>query len=300
MATLPNRIALVFDCDDTLAKDTTAWLLQELGANPDEIFKEAGTMIRNGWDPPLAYLNIILKETRDNGKLTAFNRSKLTELAKNSKNIFYPGTDNLFERLRSAVRADKRYRDLGIQVNFYIITGWIEEFVRETQVGKTADEVWGSSFDYDAAGKPIAIKNAISFTEKSRYLFCINKGVTGSARNSPYKVNSSEPDREQRSVPFSNMIYVGDGPSDIPCMSIVTQYKGKAIGILSKKTKRVWELGEGRRVDLMIPADYREGEIGYLNLRRVVLEVAESIHRKWEYQRPPTPEYGFEGENNGA
>jgi len=300
MATPPNRIALVFDCDDTLAQDTTVWLLRELGANPDEIFKEAGGMIRNGWDPPLAYLSIILRESRDTGKLTAFKRPKLAELAKNSKNIFYPGADNLFERLRSAVQTEKRYRDLGIQVSFYIITGGIEEFVRETQVGKTADEVWGSSFDYDEAGKPIAIKNAVSFTEKSRYLFCINKGVTSSARTTPYIVNCSEPEREHRAVPFSNMIYIGDGPSDIPCMSIVTQYKGKVIGILSKKTKRVWELGEGRRVDLMIPADYRDGELGYLNLRRVVLEVAESIHRKWEYLRPPTPEYGFEGGNNGV
>ena len=297
---LPNRIAVIFDCDGTLAEDTTAWLLKKLGANPDEVYARAGEMISHAWDPPLAYLNLILEESRENGKLSQFTLSKLAELAEESGETFYPGTANLFDRLRLAVHAEKKYRDIGIQVNCYIITGGIEEFIRLTNVGKTADEVWGSSFEYDEKGKPLSIKNSISFTEKTRYIFCINKGFAGEARKQPYIVNVDQPARETRDVPFCNMIYVGDGPSDIPAMSVVTQYHGSVIGILGEKPRRTWEISYGRRANFTIHPDYREGSLDYRNLENVVLEIADGIRKKWEFHIPRAPKYGLEGEKNGT
>lgn len=287
----PNRVAVVFDCDYTLAEDTTSWLLTKLGMNSAEVYKEAANLIHSGWDPPLAYLNIILRESRDGGKLSNFTKFKLDELTSSCHGLFYPGTENLFERLKTAVQADQRFATIGIQANFYIITGGIEEFISRTPVGKTADAVWGSSFDYDTEGRPQAIKNAMSFTEKTRYLFCINKGVASQARSIPYIVNTDEPMRDARAVPFPNMIYVGDGPSDIPCMSVVTQYGGIAIGILHTGGERVWEVGYGRRANFTIPTDYRENEVGYRYLKSAVLEVAERIRKVWEFQIPTIPEY---------
>lgn len=287
----PNRIAVIFDCDDTLAKDTTSWLLTKFGANPKEIYAEAAALVRDGWDPALAYLTIILKESKSKGRLQGFAKSKLTELANDSTDLFYPGTEDLFARLRAVVEENERYKDLGIQIKFYIISAGIEEFLCETPVGKAADMVWGSGFDYDGKGKPQAIRNAMSFTEKTRFLFCINKGVESQARNTPYIVNSSEPHRETRAVPFSNMIYVGDGPSDIPCMSVVAQYGGFAIGMLGDNVERTWEVGFGRRANVTIPPDYREESSGYPILREAVLRIAENIWKQWNYGITSFPKY---------
>lgn len=292
MSSIPTTIAVVFDCDDTLARDTTGWLLQQCGVEPKSFFKKAGTLVSNGWDPPLAYLNMILVQSRDGKELEKFRLPFLKSLSNACDGLFFPGTTDLFERLRSCVKQEKRYQEVGIQVKCYIISGGIEEFLSQTQVGKTADAVWASSFEYDEQGRPISIKNVMSFTEKTRYLFCINKGVASQARSMPYIVNTPQPDRGSRTVPFSNMIYVGDGPSDIPSMSLITHFDGHAIGILAERADKVWEVGYGRRSNFTIPTDFREDEIGYKNLKHAVVQVAEGIRRKWEASIGPFPSYG--------
>jgi len=278
---------MIFDCDDTLTKDTTAWLFEKCGVDYHEIYKESARLINDGWDPPLAYMSIILKKSEEGQELSNFRLNNIKEWACNPSDLFYPGTEDLFDRLRAAVISQESYKEIGITVNFYIISGGIEEFMKETAVGKSADAVWASSFEYNDQGKPIAIKNSISFTEKTRYLFCINKGVEPQARSSPYIVNSPEPEREKRVVPFRNMIYIGDGPSDIPCMSVVSQYGGTVIGILCEKVNRVWEVGFGRRANFTIPQDYREDQIGYKSLKSAVMKIAEKIRTRRDYEFPP-------------
>ena len=292
MPSPPNQIAVIFDCDDTLAKDTTVWILEKLGANQSEIFRESNQLISKGWDPSLAWLNIILRESREGGSLEDFSITKLHELANDCNGLFFEGTEDLFDRLKASVDSDQRYEELRIQVNPYILTGGLEEFVIETPVGKKADVVWGSSFEYDDNGKPFAIKNSMTFTEKTRYLFCINKGVAKNARTIPYSVNAHEEDFENRNVPFRNMIYIGDGPSDIPCMSVITRFKGYVIGILGERLRQAWELGYGRRANVTIHPEYGEDERGYRFLETAVKKIADNIVKRWEFEQPSFPSYG--------
>src|SRR5206468_13122098 len=114
--------------------------------------------------------------------------------------------------------------------------------------------------------------------------FDIEKG-TAQAGTGPYDVNRPmEPD--DRPVPLRNMVYVGDGPSDIPCMSIVQKAQGYVIGILSKKSPhKTWARGFGRRAHVTVPPDFREGEHGYLQLRESAIQIAERIRLEIESRR---------------
>lgn len=289
MSVVATKMAVVFDCDDTLAPDTTTWLLNEMGADPDAVYADAARLIKDdGWDPPLAYLNEILRRVTSDGELSDFTRDRIRELAQQVP--FYPGTQDLFERLQSAIVEEENLTEIGITVSCFIVSGGIEELLADTEVGKKADAVWGSSFAYGEDGRPTAVKNSVSFTEKTRYLFCVNKGLFGQARTEPYTVNCVV---DHRPVPFTNMIYVGDGPSDVPCMSLIERFGGTVIGMLHKEPhiKRSWEIGFGRRAHLTIPPDFGEESYGYHALKYRVLELAKRIRRDWELSFSPAPKY---------
>ena len=109
----------------------------------------------------------------------------------------------------------------------------------------------------------------------------VNKGKVGEEHlNQQYVVN--EPmNSEERPVPFANMVYIGDGPTDIPCMSLVTTMGGYVLGILGKdKPNKAWALGYGRRVNATVPADFVAGGYGYGHLREVVLNRAKMIRHQ--------------------
>jgi hypothetical protein len=119
----------------------------------------------------------------------------------------------------------------------------------------------------------------VSFTEKTRFVFNIEKGLVGEHFvNQPYAVNNPMgPD--ERPVPIRNMIYLGDGPSDIPCMSIIGKPGGGyVIGILSKDVAyKTWALGYGRRAHVTVPPDFRDSEYGWGQLHEAVMQIAEKI-----------------------
>jgi hypothetical protein len=102
-------------------------------------------------------------------------------------------------------------------------------------------------------------------------------------------------DAQERPIPLKNVIYMGDGPSDIPCMSIVQRAKGYVIGILSKQEpNRSWALAYGRRAYITVPPDFRPGEHGFVQLRQAVMQIAERIKADLEYYQRfggPTPTY---------
>jgi hypothetical protein len=154
-----------------------------------------------------------------------------------------------------------------------------------SELGKSIRNLWGCNFDYDEEGKISAIKNVVSFTEKTRFLFAIEKGqIDPEFKNDPYAVNRPMNEAE-RPIPLRNMIYLGDGPSDIPCMSIVLRAKGNVIGILNKKEPhRAWALGYGRRASLTVPPDFRETEHGFIQLREAIIRMADRIKNEVETQ----------------
>jgi hypothetical protein len=270
-----NTIAIVADCDDTLAPDTTLQLLNALGVDAERFFRDTvAPLVASGWDPPLAYLREMIRLAQSGA--AELTKEKIGRVARDLE--FYPGVPDFMTRLKGEIEEHPRYRDFGIRVDCYVISGGIEELIGASALREALHGFWGCSFDYDDVGRICFPRKVISFTDKTRYLFNIQKGkVADEFRGRPYAVN--EPmDHSERPVPFSNMFYLGDGPSDIPCMSLIQANRGYVVGILNDENPaRTWALGYGRRANVTVPPDFTDGSIGYKQIRQAVAKRADII-----------------------
>jgi len=281
-------IAIICDCDDTLAPDTTAQLLTANGIDPHEFYTgRVADLVNQGYDPAIAYLNEIIRV------LPSLTRDRIIEIGASLR--LYPGIPNIFRELETEIQ--ENYRNEGIHLRVYIVSGGIKDLIQASPLGEVVDKIWGCNFDYDATGKVAAIKNVVSFTEKTRFLFNIQKGLCGiEYDNQPYAVNMFIP-ADQRLVPYKHMIYLGDGPSDIPCMSIINANSdgySRTIGILCENDPlRTWALGYGRRASITVPPNFtKEGVYAYNELRQTVIKMAEHIKFEISMERGgPIPRY---------
>lgn len=260
-------IAVVFDFDETLGPDTISFFLKQQKIKPADFWIEINEMVLDGWDPPLAYMHKMLEMHRD-GKLD-ISKKALSKTGKSLK--LFPGLPIAFKELRDFVRKNPDLKQARVTLEFYVISGGFEEMIRATKVESEIDGIFGCNFAYDKTGKAIGIKSAISFTEKTRYLHGIRKGVSGSdLRNNPYRINDAIALDQQR-VPMSHMIYIGDGPSDIPCLSAVTGLGGTGIGVSAPygTFKKGYELARGKRITVgPYTANYKKGS----DMRKVLEE----------------------------
>lgn len=269
-------IAIIFDFDNTLGPDTISFLLTEYGIRPDDFWAEINKDVRNGYDPPQAYMKRILRYVQEEGVMRDLTEERLRELG--SKLPLYPGLPGAFIEARKSISSSRvtDLRNAGVGLEFYIISGGLEEMIRGTTLAEHMDGIFGCNFDYDLCTHlPVAIKSTISFTEKTRYVFAINKGLSEeAARTEPYRVNDGIPDEDRR-IPLKNMIYVGDGPSDIPCFSLIRKNGGLGIGVspATETFRKGYELAEGERTTVgPYTADYRKGTDMRKMLRQAVLE----------------------------
>lgn len=273
-----NAIAIMCDCDGTLCPDTTYRLVSELGLDPGVFWAEVSDLVEDGWDPPLAYLGRLLRLSQE-GAIESLTGDRLRDLAEGVR--FYPGALEFVDRLRQRLNDNVEFRDAGVVVDWYIVSSGIEEILKATPLGELATEVFACAFDYDAEGRATTVKRAVTFTEKTKFVFAINKGISGEElRRRPYRVNDALHPEERR-VPFEHMIYIGDGPSDIPCFSMIKNSKGHAIGVMppeDTELRKPYELAQGQRLTVgPYTADYREGSDLFKMLWRIVEGIADSI-----------------------
>lgn len=260
-------IAVVFDFDETLGPDTISFFLQQQKINPAKFWEEINEMTKDGWDPPLAYMHKML-EMQKEGKID-ISKKALSAIGKKLK--LFPGLPTAFSELRDFVRKNPDLKQTRISLEFYVISGGMEEMIRATRVEPEIDGIFGCNFAYDKSAQAIGIKSAISFTEKTRYVHGIRKGVSESdLRNNPYRINDAITLDQQR-APFSQMIYIGDGPSDIPCLSAVSGGGGMGIGVSAPygTFKKGYELARGKRITVgPYTANYKKGS----DMRKVLEE----------------------------
>lgn len=179
--------------------------------------------IRALYDPPLAYLRLILDRVGDGLPLGSLRPGDLVVFGATLDATFFPGLPLLFDDLWSEVAA---YRDLTIE--FYIVSGGLEAVIAgRSIVGDHFAGFYGCQLGADGdTGGIRYVKRCITFTEKTRYLFEINKGVRpADSRNQPHLVNQRAPD--ERRIPFENMIYVGDGLTNVPCPFTLTVHEAQ-------------------------------------------------------------------------
>lgn len=260
-------IGVIFDFDGTLGPDTILSLLAAHDLSPKVFWQEVDSRVEQGWDPPQAYMHLLLAYAQE--KKIDVSPNALRQIGKGLP--LYPGLPKAFSELRSYVRKQPELHDARVQLEFYIISGGIEEIILGSPLAAEMDGIFGCNFAYDSKGKPLSVKSTISFTEKTRYLYGINKGVSvGDLRANPYKINDAvAPDKYR--IPFPQMIYIGDGPSDIPCLSAISQKGGTGIGVSSPRNsfRKGYELARGKRITVgPYTANYKKSS----DMRKVLEE----------------------------
>lgn len=163
--------------------------------------------------------------------------------------------------------------------------------IEGTSVAKAGafEKIYASSFYYNDNGVAVWPAQVVNYTNKTQFLFRIEKGVLDI--NDP-AVNESFSPEEMR-VPFRNMIYIGDSDTDIPCMKLVNSYGGHSIGVYNAKTKdksKVYKMMRDGRIKYFAPADYTEGTeldglVKSIIDRTAANEALEALHYKYKIER---------------
>lgn len=270
---MQNTIAIICDCDETLAPDTTNFLLEQNGVKVKQFWKNITKMVSQGWDPPIAWMTEILKMTQS-GQIQQDTNKKLAQLGK--KVTPYDGVPDFIPQLKSLVNKNKDFVEAGVNIEFYIISSGFEDLIKGSVLSKYFTDIFAGRFSEDLKTKKInGIKSAVTFTEKTKFLYAINKGITGKElRRCPFSVNDSIKNEDRR-IPFEYMVYLGDSPGDIPCFSAVKGYGGNCIGIVGKHSvNKGYQLARGKRTTVgPYSGNYKKGS----DLRNVLDTIVKKI-----------------------
>jgi len=258
-------VAILYDYDKTLCtQDMQNYgFIPSLGLAPADFWKIANEFgKREKMDGILAYMYTMIQECRR--REIPFTREILRHHGRNIS--FFPGVTDWFERI------DRYGEKVGVQVEHYVISSGLKEIIEGSAIAGAFKEIYASEFFYDEKGDPVWPRLAVNFTTKTQFVYRINKGVLDVSDDRT--LNASMPDDSKR-VPFSNMVYVGDGLSDVPCMKMMRAYGGEAIAVYQASNRRgVEQLLLDGRVDYMFPADYREGTALENTMKNIIQKMA--------------------------
>ena len=253
-------IALLYDFDKTLCTTDMEnyTFIPALGYTPAQFWQKANGFGRdNHMDGLLAYMYTMIQEcAAQNIKL---DRAFLNHCGESIQ--LFPGVREWFARINAFGES------LGVQVEHYVISSGLREIIEGSGIAQELREIYACEFYYNENGDACWPKLDVNFTNKTQFVYRINKGILDVSRDK--ELNDSMPDDSKR-VPFTNMIYMGDGLSDVPCMKMMRAYGGQAIAVYQASNRQGVEklLADGR-VDFILPADYREG----MELDRTVRDI---------------------------
>ena len=236
--------------------------IEYLGLKPNVFWEEVKQFRRdNKMDPTLAYLYYMLRKCKELHK--PFSREMLKKYG--SKVTFFEGVEGWFDAISAVAR------DHDVIVEHYLISAGMKEIIEGTFIAKHFTEIFACEYLYDENGNPEWVKNAINYTTKTQFIFRINKGVLDISDDE--SVNGYLP-HDERPFPFENMIYIGDGDSDIPCMKLVKEYGGHSIGVYDKKKQKVNELMYDERINFICKADYRKDKALYNTVSNIIGKIS--------------------------
>lgn len=240
-------MAIMYDFDKTLSTtDMQNYaFIPALGMTPDEFWGATGEFSKKtGCERILSYMWMMIKLSKEKG--IQCTQKWLNSLGKEVR--YYPGVETWFKRINEYGKSK------GVRVEHYLVSSGTKEIIDGTSIAKEFKKIYGCEFYYDPETKlPIWPKFAINYTQKTQYFFRISKGITNKTDDS---VNNKTVSRR---IPYENMVYLGDGMTDVPCMVLVKQNNGNAIAIYNKKEQgNVSSLLRGGRVNFACLADYSE------------------------------------------
>ena len=276
-------VAICYDFDKTLSPDDmqAQGYIQSVGYDVPDFWKKSNSLASdNEMDQNLAYMYTMKQESE--GKVL-FTKEKLAEYGASVQ--LFPGVEQWFERIREYGKSQ------GVIVEHYIISSGLKEMIEGTSVAKAGafEKIYASSFYYNEKGVAVWPAQVVNYTNKTQFLFRIEKGVLDINDSA---VNESFSPEEMR-VPFRNIVYIGDSDTDIPCMKLVTSYGGHSIGVYNAESKdktKVYKMMRDGRIKYFAPADYREGTELDLLVKAIINRTAanealEALHYKYKIER---------------
>lgn len=284
-----NVIAVIWDFDNTLTNGYMETpILTDNGIDPKAFWQEVRELPKKYLDeqgirvnPDTIYLNHLIHYAKS-GKLAELNNEKLRAYGKRLN--FFAGIPDIFSRLRDTVEQNPIYQEYDIRVEHYIVSAGLAEVIRGSLAAPYVQGIWGCELidtpDADGNLTIGEVGYAIDHTTKTRALFEINKGV---GKIPSISVNTTVPS-EARRVPFSHMVYIADGPSDIPVFSILNQRGGATFAVYPPQNlpamQQVEQMRMDGRIQMFAEANYSEGTTADLWLTNKVQQIAETIRKE--------------------
>jgi len=245
-------IAVCYDFDKTLSPDDmqAQGYIQSVGYDINEFWTESNSLAQNNdMDQNLAYMYKMVEKSRGKFYVT---KESLADYGAKVK--LFDGVEEWFERIRQYGLSK------GIIIEHYIISSGLKEMIEGTKMAKANafKRIYASSYYYDSANVAIWPAQAVNYTNKTQFLFRIEKGTLDVNDD---RVNNFFPPEEIR-IPFRNIIYIGDSATDIPCMKLVNSFGGYSIGVYnphSNDKSKVYAMMNENRIKYFVPADYSAG-----------------------------------------
>lgn len=273
MAKSKPIVALIYDFDGTLSPGNMQEyaFIQATGMSVKDFWAENTQLAQNqDADQILTYMFLMLQKAK--GKGISLKRSQFKEFGK-SVDLF-SGVEEWFDRINDFGKS----RDVTIE--HYINSSGLKEMIEGTSIAKKFKKIFACSYLYNIDGIAEWPAVSVNFTNKTQFLFKINKGIDSVYESK--KINEFILETERR-VPFSNMIYFGDGETDIPCMKLVKDQGGHSIAVYqpgkTDKKKRASKLINENRVNFVCQADYSENK----EIDKVVKTIIEKVKADTEF-----------------
>ena len=268
-------VALIYDFDGTLSPGNMQefGFIQAIGSTPEE-FWSMSDGIAKGQDASniLSYMKLMFDEARRHG--IKLRRSDFKRFGQHIR--LYPGVREWFSLVN--VYGESK----GVRIEHYINSSGLKEIIEGSPIAHEFKHIFACTFIYDRNGEAEWPGIAVDYTAKTQFIFKINKGIF-SSRDSKM-VNASVADDKKR-IPFPNMIYFGDGETDVPSMKIVGMFGGHAIGVydpsVPEDRAKAAKLHRQGRVNFITPADYSRDSRTF----KLVCSIIDKISADTQLQR---------------
>lgn len=265
-------MAICYDFDGTLSPRCMQeyGFMTELGLSAGDFWAKSNQEARQqNADQILAYMHQMKLESEHHQ--TPFQHQKLTGYGKNVE--LFPGLETWFDRI-NAYGLEK-----GLSVEHYIISSGLKEILQGTRIAPFFTAIFASSFVFDEQGNAVWPAQVVNYTNKTQFLFRINKGCLDISDER--KINKRIPESEKH-MPFSRMIYIGDGETDVPCMLTLRSDGGHSIAVYQpdkpESCQNAQLLLDDRRADFAAPADYRAGKAVETYVKALIDKIAADSH----------------------
>jgi 2-hydroxy-3-keto-5-methylthiopentenyl-1-phosphate phosphatase len=271
-----KTLALVYDFDGTLTPQPMQeyTVLPELGLSPQRFWDEVNREVRmTGGDPILTYMRLLIEKIEANK--AHLSRDTLRAMARGIE--YFPGVSSWFERTNAYVHEQSNG---AVDVKHYIISAGLSEILEGIAIKQHFARIYASQYHFNHHEVACFPTVVINDTSKTQYLFRINKG----RERAQESINEYMPEND-RPIPFTHMIYIGDGLTDVPCMTVTKKYGGFAVAVYNPakraSIKTCRELTAADRIDYFAAADYRPGR----SLEKRVRTLLDLIIARIQFER---------------